>query len=133
MSTAQQPDAADELMPRIMAHPLASMEGVLDRQGPIWDMIQEHSSYDEETTDFVDPLRLSDQAVFRDGSVLAWSRTDGWVASRGEHSPFPRVRLIRHDGKRWQWLERMTGEVDARGDWCDVTPVHGGGGRHGSA
>jgi hypothetical protein len=128
-------DAADELMPRIMAHPLASMEGVLDRQGPIWDMIQEHASYDEETTDFVDPLRLSDQAVFRDGSVLAWSRTDGWGASRGEHCPFPRVRLIRHDGKRWQWLERMTGEgqVDARGDWRAVTPVHGGGGRHGSA
>jgi hypothetical protein len=48
-------------------------------------MIQEHSSYDEETTDFVDPLRLSDQAVFRDGAVLAWSRTDGWGASRGEH------------------------------------------------
>ena len=128
----KQLDAADELLPRVVAHPLASMEGVLDRQGPIWDMIQEHASYDEETTDFVDPLRLSDQAVFRDGSVLVWSRTEGWVASRGEHSPFPHVRLIRHDGRRWQWLERTCGEVDVCGDWGDVTPVHGGGARHGS-
>jgi hypothetical protein len=95
---AKRLDAAAELLPQIMSHPLTSMEGVLDRQGPIWDMVQEHASYDEETTDFVDPLRLSDQAVFRDGSVLVWSLTDGWVASRGEHSPFPHMRLIRHDG-----------------------------------
>ena len=120
-------DAADELMPRIRAHPLASMERVLDRQGPLWDVIQQHPLYDEETTDFLDPLRLSDQAVFRDGSVLTWSLADGWLVRRGEHNPFPHVRLIRHDGKRWQRLERLTGEVDGRGDWRDVTPVSAGG------
>jgi hypothetical protein len=90
-------------------------------------MIQEHPSYDEATTDFVDPLRLSDQAVFRDGSVLAWSLTNGWVASRGEHSPFPRVRLIRHDRKRWHRLERTTQKAGTYGDWRDVTPVHSSG------
>lgn len=122
---AKRLDAAAELLPRIMSHPLASMEGILDRRGPIWDMIQEHASYDEETTDFVDPLRLSDQAVFRDGSVLAWSLADGWVASAsgGEHSPFPRARLIRYDGRRWRWLERMAGEEGAGGAWREVGPA----------
>ena len=126
-------DAADELLPRIMAHPLASMEGILDRRGPIWDMIQEHASYDEETTDFVDPLRLSDQAVFLDGSVLAWTPADGWMTRRGEHSPFPCARLIRHDGKRWHWLECMAGEDGTRGGWRDVTSaVHSSGGVRGA-
>ena len=96
-------------------------------------MIQDHASYDEGTTDFVDPLRLSDQAAFRDGSVLAWSLADGWVASRGEHSPFPRARLIRYDGRRWRWLARMAGEEGAGGAWREVGPVHSGGGHHGGA
>jgi hypothetical protein len=113
--------AAEELPPRIMSHTLASMEGVLDRQGPIWDMIRQ------------DPLRLSDQAVFRDGSVLAWSLGDGWAPRRGEHSPFPFTRLIRHDGRCWHWLERMAGEDGASGDWCAVRPVHSGEGYHGGA
>jgi hypothetical protein len=81
----------------------------------------------------MDPLRLSDQAVVRDGSVLAWSQADGWVAQRGEHSPFPRARLIRYDGRRWCYFTRMVGQNGAPGDWCDVTPVHSGGGQHGSA
>ena len=41
--------------------------------------------------------------------------------------------LIRYDGLRWHWLERTAGEDGACGDWRDVTPVHSGGGYHGSA
>ena len=113
--------AAEDLLRRITSHPLASMEGVLDRQGPVWAMIQQHALYDEETTDFVDPLRLSDQAVFADGSVLEWSRAAGWAAGTIEHSPFPHARLIRYDGRHWLWLERTSQEDGARGDWRDVT------------